>query len=128
MSTEQNIIKRIKNTSKKDMRFIFPQFNYDFELKAGESTEEYPMELPPPGAENAIEFVMAVASGGLLPRRTVFLHYEITDDSKYEFRYKVPSYSEEEFLAEDPTNPDAHVHLDLWYMGNGVVIVGTGDM
>lgn len=128
MSTEMNMIKRIRNTSKKRMRYIFPQFGYDFELDPGTSTEEYPMELPPPGAENAIEFTMAVASGGLLPRRTVYLHYVVTDEPSFEFRYKVPSYTEEEFVAEDPTNPDAHIHLDLWYMGNGVVIVGTGDM
>lgn len=126
MNKAQISILRIKNMSEKRMRFLFAQAGFDFELDAGESTEAYPIPLPEPGG--SIAFIVSVADGGLLPRRTVMLGYRTTDKGRNEFRYEIQDLSKKFEMVDNTTTPGSDVSAEIWYAGDGVVIVGTGDM
>lgn len=122
--SETNInIGRIKNNGETYLTLTFP--GKMIALPAGASTELYPIPLEAPGIP--LKIVLQVAASGVAGSQTMWLSYT-EEKSMNQFTYSVKSESSGQKAVQVPTTPGSDIQLDIEYSGDGVVIVGTGDM
>lgn len=124
MSTENISIRRITNIG--PMGIILSFSDYEISLSMEESTELYTIPLGEP--KEKLEITMIIPAGGITKSQTLWLWYEVTADETNQFYFDVLNESRGPQVVTEPTSPGTDVSLDIGYSGDGVVIVGTGDM
>jgi hypothetical protein len=121
MSSKNISIRKIKNVGYMDL--IIASDDFEISLMPGASAPVDAL-LGEPGTKKMITVIAKVLANKF---QTIWLLYT-EQDAMNHFEYTTAFESEETHAVKDPTTPGSDVVLSIGYSGDGVVIVGTGDM